>query len=122
MAAMDTRSEMQKAPEPVPTEESNAVIEAFPGDTTARTPLSRPEAEVTNQRYHNDPFWVGPKGIIYGVLPGSQPAQLGHLYPDGGSTYFFAQFKLPEGSHLEIHGQFPHTRYVSFTVATQLGA
>lgn len=106
-----------KKPEKV----EETAIEPFSGDTSARTPLSRPEAEITHLRYREDPFWVGPKGIIYGNLPGSQPAQVGHLYPDGGSTYFFAQFKLPADSHLEIHGSFPHTRYMSFTVATQLG-
>jgi hypothetical protein len=119
LECLSTRSKAAMNRKPEKSEE--AAFQPFPGDTSARTPLAKPEAEITNLRYRDDPFWVGPKGIIYGNLPGSQPAQVAHLYPDGGSTYFFAQFKMPADSHLEIHGHFPHARYMSFTVATQLG-
>jgi hypothetical protein len=76
--------------------------------------------EITNKKYNHDCFWGGPKGIDYGLLPGSQPIQTPVLYPDQGSTYFVAQFKLPaKDAILIIHGDYPHERYFSFTAATQ---
>jgi hypothetical protein len=77
--------------------------------------------EITNQKYNHDCFWGGPKGLEYGLLPNAQAIQQPVLYPDEGSTYFVGQFKLPAGASLTIHGDYPHERYFSFTVATQLG-
>ena len=57
----------------------------------------------------------------YAALPEPQPIQIPNLYPDKGSTYFPAQFEMPEGSSLTIHGTYPRERYFSFTVANQLG-
>lgn len=74
----------------------------------------------TNRKYNHDCFWAGPKGLNYGRLPDAQPIQKPALYPDQFSTYFVAQFKMPARARLEITGEFPHERYFSFTVATQL--
>ena len=83
---------------------------------------SKAVVEVTNKKYNHDCFWGGPKGLEYGLLPGAQPIQQPVLYPDQGSTYFVGQFNLPQDASLTIHGDYPHERYFSFTVATQLGA
>jgi len=77
--------------------------------------------EITNKKYDHDCFWGGPKGLEYGLLPDAQPIQQPALYPDEGSTYFVGQPKLPPGASLTIRGDYPHERYFSFTVATQLG-
>ncbi|HSK79175.1 MAG TPA: hypothetical protein VLQ45_22165 [Thermoanaerobaculia bacterium] len=83
--------------------------------------LSKATVEITNKKYNHDCFWGGPKGLDYGLLPGAQPIQQPVLYPDEGSTYFVGQFQLPTGASLTIRGDYPHERYFSFTVATQLG-
>ena len=90
-----------------------------PGEAETRV---EEEAVVvrTNQKYNHDCFWAGPKGVNYGRLPDAQPIQKPALYPDQFSTYFVAQFKMPENAYLEITGEYPHERYFSFTVATQL--
>lgn len=83
----------------------------------------RQEAVIigTNQKCNHDCFWAGPKGLNYGLLPNAQPIQKPALYPDEYSTYFVAQFVMPENSYLEIQGEYPHARYFSFTAAQQLG-
>jgi hypothetical protein len=73
-------------------------------------------AVETNQRYGHDCFWAPPKGMDYANLPGATPIQKPNLYPDVGSTYFVAQYVLPEGSSLTFHGKFGHQRYKSWTM------
>ncbi|MCA9574352.1 MAG: hypothetical protein KC668_02920, partial [Myxococcales bacterium] len=91
--------------------------EALTMDGTVRWPLSPATIHITNRRYQPDPFWGGPKGIEYGLLVGALPIQQPVLYPDGGSSYFVAQFQLPVGASLTIRGEYGHVRYFSFTVA-----
>ena len=86
--------------------------------------LNRQTAIITNRRYtknNQDVVWSRPKGLLYGNMPGSGPDQKANLYPDESATYFVANICLPEGSHLILKGQYPHARYISFTVANQLG-
>ena len=52
-------------------------------------------AVETNHKYGHDCFWAPPKGMDYGDLPNAIPIQKPNLYPDVGSTYFVAQYKLP---------------------------
>ena len=73
-------------------------------------------AVETNQRYGHDCFWAPPKGMDYANLPGALPIQRPNLYPDVGSTYFVAQYKLPAGASLTFHGKFGHLRYMSWTM------
>src|SRR3954454_22945306 len=35
-------------------------------------------------------------------------------YPDESAQYWVSSFAGAPGTHLEIHGQFPHARYMSF--------
>jgi hypothetical protein len=77
-------------------------------------------AKKTNKLYNHDCFWGGPRGMDYALLPDPQPIQIPNLYPDVGSTYFVAQFYLPEGASLTIHQNAPYERYFSFTVASNL--
>ena len=73
-------------------------------------------AVETNQRYGHDCFWAPPKGMDYANLPNAEPIQKPNLYPDVGSTYFVAQYVLPEGASLTFHGEFGHQRYMSWTM------
>ena len=95
--------------------------ELYPDGTTARTQMSRAEIEITNQRYHDDPFWAGPKGLEYGRLVGAKPNQVPRLFPDRGATYFVAKFHLPRDASLTVSGVFPHMRYFSYTLASVQG-
>ncbi len=75
----------------------------------------------TNEKYGHDCFWAPPKGMDYADLPGAIPIQTPNLYPDVGSTYFVAQYVLPAGASLTLKGEFPHERYMSFTMFKPLG-
>ena len=78
--------------------------------------LPRKIAIETNEKYGKDCFWAPPKGVDYGDLPGAIPIQKPNLFPDVASTYFVAQYKLPEGASLTFHGRFGHLRYMSWTI------
>lgn len=43
------------------------------------------------------------------------PAGLSYLFPDTGASYWLTQFRLPEGATLELAGQYPHARHLSFS-------
>jgi len=92
----------------------------FPEGTTARTGLSRQQMVVTNKRYQMDPFWGGPKGMQYSSILGAQSYQISTLYPDAGTSYFDAWFKLPKNGRLIIEGKYGHQRYFSYTAAVEL--
>ncbi len=84
--------------------------------------MTRRCAYITNRRYtNNHVIWGRPKGLLYGNIPGSSSEQKANLYPDKSATYFVANICMPPGSKLIIKGQYPHARYISFTVANQLG-
>lgn len=102
-------------------DKNNLNDKLFPGDTTARNSLTRQQIEITNRRYQDDPFWSGPKGLEYGLLLGARPYQVANLYPDAGTSYFVAWFKLPKGARLILNGKYGHLRYFSYTIAAQLG-
>lgn len=89
---------------------------------SAITCMTEEEAVITNARYLNkDVIWGRPKSLLMGNLPGAGPEQKPNLYPDKSSTYFVANIRLPFGAKLILNGQFPHARYLSFTIANQLG-
>lgn len=88
---------------------------------TTPVTMSDREAYVTNYRYQNwDVIWGRPKGLLYGNIPGAGEEQKANLYPDKSATYNVANVRLPEGSYLTLKGQYPHARYLSFTIANQL--
>ncbi len=41
---------------------------------------------------------------------------LNYAYPDTNAHYWMTQLNLPEGAKLELHGEFPHSRYLSYNV------
>lgn len=77
---------------------------------------------ITNDRYqNNDVIWGRPKCLECGNIPGASPTQFANLFPDKFTIYFVANIHIKLGWKLEIKGQYPHSRYFSFTVAKQLG-
>lgn len=51
-------------------------------------------------------FWVGPYD--------GRSAETNRAFPDLGARYWSARFDLPEGASLQLHGEFPRARYLSF--------
>ena len=68
--------------------------------------LPKKIAVETNEKYRHNCFWAPPKGMDYANLPNAIPIQKPNLYPDVGSTYFVAQYKLPPGASLTLKGKF----------------
>lgn len=120
VALLDTSAANSESLDPIATDAA-AKPELFPGDTTARTSMSRAAIEITDRRNRNNVFWAPPRGLRYGLLVGALPIQQPNLYPDENTTYFVAQFKLPPGASLTLRGEYGHLRYFSFAVASQLG-
>lgn len=58
-----------------------------------------------------DCFWVGTLN----------PQTFNILSPDLAVTYWISQFKLPAGAKLELNGQYPHARYMSFASYNPIG-
>jgi hypothetical protein len=83
--------------------------------------LTHDLAVKTNKLYGHDCFWAPPKGMDYANLPNAKPIQTPNLYPDVGSTYFVAQYVLPEGASITLRGRFPHERYMSYTMFKPVG-
>jgi hypothetical protein len=71
----------------------------------------------TDERYGHDGFWLGPRGRDYGaLLEHPKPYQIANLYPDSNASYWIAQYELPVGAKLTLHGRFAHCRYMSFAL------
>ncbi len=68
-------------------------------------PVAAADVERTNQASGLDScFWLGTVS----------PSTLNILFPDSGALYWVTQLRLPKGARLELQGQFPHARHISF--------
>lgn len=104
------------------TEENISDTKSPPEYVVVPAPMSDQEAIVTNKRYMNENVvWGRPKGLIVGNMVGAGAEQKANLYPDKSSTYYVMNFCLPPGGSLTLKSQYPYARYVSFTIANQLG-
>ena len=56
----------------------------------------------------------GPRNCFWSRGPVSADPYMNVAYPDAGVFYWSAIFTIPEGAKLEIEGEFPHSRYMSF--------
>ena len=56
----------------------------------------------------------GPMNCFWSRGPVSADPYINIAYPDTGVFYWSAIFSILEGAKLEIEGQFPHSRYMSF--------
>jgi hypothetical protein len=56
-------------------------------------------------------FWEGPISTRRPSTRGFDGRNFN--FPEESATYWFARFNLPSGSHIELHGGYPHGRYMS---------
>ncbi|HEX6945537.1 MAG TPA: hypothetical protein VF196_05035 [Casimicrobiaceae bacterium] len=61
----------------------------------------------------SDCFWT------IGAINGDR---INIAYPDAGANYWAAQYEIPDGATLRLHGTFPHSRYSSIIAYNPLGA
>src|SRR3954468_3881509 len=50
------------------------------------------------------------------TLTKTDPATVNVAYPDDSAIYYSGAYQLAPGTHIRIHGRFPHARYMSFNV------
>src|SRR3954471_8689592 len=50
------------------------------------------------------------------TLTKTDPATVNVAYPDDSAQYYSGAYQLAPGTHIRIHGRFPHARYMSFNV------
>ncbi len=92
-----------------------------PEDATGFQARTTEESWITKVKYTNeDVIWGQPKSINQGRFAGTQPEQYAALFPNGASCYFVAIFTLQQGWKLRFDGEFPHSRYQSFTISNYL--
>src|SRR3954454_22331274 len=56
-------------------------------------------------------FWEGPISTHQHSTRGFDGKNFN--FPEESATYWLARFKLPAGGRLELHGRYPHGRYMS---------
>jgi len=56
----------------------------------------------------------GPRDCFWARGPFSSDPYINVAYPDSNVYYWAAAFSMPEGSTLEIQGEYPRSRYMSF--------
>ena len=100
----DTQEQTQKAARG--SQYSSTPAESNPLSLVKMIEFSGPEAEG----FHNC-FWIGPVSYeSYNIA-----------YPDEGAVYWGSNFQLPENaSHLEITGNYPNARYMSYNAYDKL--
>ena len=62
---------------------------------------------------NNNPI-PGPRDCFWARGPFSSDPYINVAYPDSNVYYWAAAFSMPEGSTLEIQGEYPRSRYMSF--------
>jgi hypothetical protein len=100
----DTQEQTQKTARG--SQDSSTPAESNPLSLVKMIEFSGPEVEG----FHNC-FWVGPVSYeTYNIA-----------YPDEGAVYWGSNFQLPENaSHLEIRGNYPNARYMSYNAYDKL--
>jgi hypothetical protein len=103
-----TPSIAQRAPAPSPQAAPAAAPPDMPDLARAHStirPFSATEIDrVSGASGLTDCFWVGTLS----------PQTFNILLPDSGAVYWVSQFRVPEGARLDIRGEYPHARYLSF--------
>ena len=56
----------------------------------------------------------GPRDCFWLRGPFSSDPYINVAYPDSNVYYWAAVFSMPEGSNLELKGDYPYSRYMSF--------
>jgi hypothetical protein len=67
-------------------------------------------------------FWGQPEANIGPIDQlGETVGPGGQLGPDTHVAYYYSRFQLPAGATVTLHGQFPHSRFMSFTSYRTVG-
>lgn len=80
-------------------------------------PMSGPINRMDTQH----PGTPGPRTCFWTNGPYSGDPYLNIAWPDTNTFYWTAKFTVPEGATLRLDGQFPHSRYSSFTTYDMRG-
>jgi len=112
VAAPVTTTPASAAATPAPDPAVAAVMARLRQAAPAVVPYSVEEIDrVHAGKGLTDCFWVGTLN----------PQTFNILSPDRAVTYWISQFKLPAGARLELKGQYPHARYMSFASYNPIG-
>jgi len=126
LAALATGCATAPTPTPAPAAAAASVPAAAPAPNPAvaavmaqlrqATPTVFPYTVAEIDRVHagkglTDCFWVGTLS----------PDTFNILSPDRAVVYWISQFKLPAGAKLELKGQYPRARYMSFASYNPIG-
>jgi hypothetical protein len=124
MGALIVTAGCANAPEPAKTSPTPAATAPAPdpavvavmGRLRQAAPTVAPYSAEEIDRVHagkglTDCFWVGTLN----------PQTFNILSPDRAVTYWISQFKLPAGARLELKGQYPYARYMSFASYNPVG-
>lgn len=99
-------------PAPAPNPQVAAVMAQLRGAAPTAVPFSVAEIDrVHAGKGLTDCFWVGTLS----------PQTFNILSPDLAVVYWISQFKLPAGARLELKGQYPRARYMSFASYNPIG-
>jgi hypothetical protein len=104
------------APAAAPAAAPNPQVAAVMAQLRQAQPAVVPFSAAEIDRVHagkglTDCFWVGTLS----------PQTFNILSPDLAVTYWISQFRLPAGARLELKGQYPHARYMSFASYNPMG-
>ncbi|MBT8220323.1 MAG: hypothetical protein KJP00_10880 [Bacteroidia bacterium] len=73
---------------------------------------SKPEIKVSKKEAYSMKL-PGPRNCFWSRGPVSKDPYANIAYPDAGVFYWSATYSMPEGSQLELEGEFPKSRYMS---------
>lgn len=88
----------------------------LPGKASAATTTDADDLKVQSR------FVIpGPKSCFWRRGPFGADPYINIAYPDANVYYWAGVFTMPEGARLELVGQYPHSRYMSFASYDQRG-
>jgi len=91
------------------------IASAAASEGISLTPLVAPFASQ-GQGPINKCFWGKPEANVGPITElGETVGPGGQLGADTNVVYYYTRFQLPAGATVTLHGQFPHSRFMSFT-------
>lgn len=99
-------------------------LSACMADNPASRTVTDTLAEATNAVTPDKDYGgiPGPRDCFWARGPHSADPYINVAYPDANVFYWAAVFSMPEGSELEIEGDYAHARYQSFISYDERGA
>jgi len=82
--------------------------------TMTATPVAAQTAPPPPPRYPPQPDYVN-GSCFWGPGLDWHKSEFNTAGPDTGAIYWYSKYQVPAGATIELHGDFPHARYTSFT-------